>query len=293
MEIRKAVISVAGYGTRFLPATNAVPKELLPVVDRPVVQYLVEEAVESGIDDIIFVTRAGTQTVGDHFASTRELENHLAEHDKTGCLEMMESLGKMANVAIIRQGRHLPYGNGTPLLAAKSFLNEEEPFVYMFGDDLVLSKTPCVQQLIDVYKKYHPAAVVAFQDLPPREAILYGLAKLKEGCRPQELESIVEKPSLEEAPSSLAQLGRFVLPWRTIEILENLDLGKGNELWLTDANDKLCREDRVIAHTIEGTWYTIGDPLRFLKANIEYALQNEEIREELAAYLRTLQIPSP
>ena len=290
MRVRKAVIAAAGFGTRFLPATNVVPKELVPIVDKPVIQYLVEEAVHSGIEDILFVTRAGTQAVAEHFGSTRDLEIHLAEQGKDDWLRMVEAIPRLANFAVVRQGRHLPYGNGTPLLAAKSFLDKNEPFVYMFGDDLVLSETPCVKQLIDVYTRHRPAAVVAFQDMPPLEAIRYGLAKLKKDREPKELEFIIEKPSLEEAPSTLAQLGRFLLPWRVVEILEHLDLGKANELWLTDANDRLCREDRVIAHTIEGKWFTIGDPLRFLKANVEYALRNAVIGEEFADYLRTVQI---
>ncbi|NUQ64374.1 MAG: UTP--glucose-1-phosphate uridylyltransferase [Pirellulales bacterium] len=290
MKPRKAVIAVAGFGTRFLPATKVVPKELLPIVNKPVVQYLVEEAVTSGVTDIILVTRSGTQTVGDHFDSSRELEIHLEEQKKHDYADAVRAVSKMANVAVVRQGRHLPYGNGTPLLAARSFLDRGEPFVYMFGDDLVLSETPCVKQLIDVFVEHKPAAVIAFQDMPMPEATRYGLARLKKGTEPKELEYIVEKPSVADAPSTLAQLGRFVLPWRTIEILERQPVGKGNELWLTDANHTLCREGRVIAHQIEGTWYTTGDPLRYLIANVEYALRDREIGEEFAAYLGKLKL---
>lgn len=289
---RKAVIAVAGFGTRFLPATKVVPKELLPIVNKPVVQYLVEEAVNSGIKDIILVTRAGTQAVGDHFDSSRELEIHLAEQEKHDYADLVREVAKMANIAVVRQGRHLPYGNGTPLLAASSFLDRGEPFVYMFGDDLVLSETPCVGQLIEVYRRHSPAAVIAFQDMPMPEATRYGLARLKAGTEPKELEFIVEKPPVEEAPSTLAQLGRFVLPWRTIEILQTQPVGKGNELWLTDANHTLCREGRVLAHQIEGTWYTTGDPLRYLIANVEYALRDREIGAEFATYLSNLEIPA-
>ncbi|MBN2475544.1 MAG: UTP--glucose-1-phosphate uridylyltransferase [Pirellulales bacterium] len=290
MKIRKAVIAVAGYGTRFLPATKVQPKEMLPVVDKPIVQYLVEEAVQSGIEDIILVTRSGSQAITDHFDSSRELEIHLAEQQKQAYLEIVQAIPRLANFAFIRQGRHLPYGNGTPLLAAKDFIDEGEPFVYMFGDDLVLSETPCVKQLIDVYMQHRPAAVVAFQELPLEEAIRYGLARVKEGTNPKELESIVEKPSLEEAPSTLAQFGRFVLPWRTIEILETMEPGLDNELYLTDANHILCREARVLAHTIEGVWYTTGDPLRFLQTNVQYALRHPEIGRAFAEYLRSLDL---
>lgn len=292
MKIRKAVIAVAGYGTRFLPATKAVPKEMLPVVDRPIVQYLVEEAVNSGIEDIILVTRAGSDAIADHFDNSPGLESHLKEQKRDRYLAMVEALPKMASFAVVRQGKHLPYGNGSPLLAARPYLDQGEPFVYMFGDDLVMSTTPCVRQLLDVYESQQPvAAVIAFQEVPREEVDRYGMAKLKQGTNPRELESIVEKPSRDAAPSTLAQLGRFVLPWRTIEILETRPLGKDNELFLTDANHILCQESRVLAHPIEGTWYTTGDPLRYLIANVEYGLRHPEIGKGLAGYLRGLALP--
>jgi len=292
LKIRKAVIAVAGYGTRFLPATKVQPKELLPVVDKPIVQYLVEEAVHSGIEDIILVVRAGTQAVADHFDSSRELEAHLAEQKKLGYLKVIQELPKLANFAVVRQAGHLPYGNGAPILAARSFLNENEPFVYMFGDDLVLSDTPCVQQLLDVYRRHAPDAVVAFQEVPHEEIRHYGAAKLRENSHLKEIESLVEKPSPEQAPSDLAQLGRFVLPWKIVGILENLrgDLKKGDELYLTYAINRLCSRGRVLAHAIEGTWLTTGDPLRFLKANVEYALRHPEIGREFAEYLHELDV---
>jgi UTP--glucose-1-phosphate uridylyltransferase len=290
LKIRKAVIAVAGYGTRFLPATKSQPKELLPIVDKPIVQYLVEEAVESGIKDIIFVIRSGTQAIADHFDSSRELEIHLAEQAKLEYLKAIQAIPNMASFAFVRQGRHLPYGNGSPLLAAKSFLDKDEPFVYMFGDDLVLSTTPCVKQLIDVYMEYEPAGVIAFQRVPLVEICRYAAAKLRGDSDPKEIESLVEKPSADQAMSNLAQLGRFVLPWRVIEILETLDVGNGTELYLTFANNVLCQECRVLAHEIEGEWLTTGDPLRFLKANVEYALRHPKIGEEFAAYLKNIKL---
>jgi UTP--glucose-1-phosphate uridylyltransferase len=284
----KAVIALAGYGTRFLPATKVVPKELLPVVDRPIAQYLVEEVVASGIEDIILVTRSGTQAIADHFDSSRELEVYLAERNKAEYLRIVQAIPRLARFAVVRQGRHLPYGNGTPLLAAKSFLTPGEPLVYMFGDDLVRSATPCVKQLLDVYHRHQPAAVIAFQEVPRPEIRHYAAARLVAGSDPPQVESLVEKPSPSEAPSTLAQLGRFVLPWRIIEILEGLPLGKDNELYLTVANDRLCKEARVLAHAIEGDWLTTGDPLRFLQANIQFGLHHPQIGPELARYLEEL-----
>ncbi len=294
MKIRKAVIAVAGYGTRFLPATKAQPKELLPIVDKPVVQYLVEEAVQSGIEDVILVTRSGTQAIADHFDSSGELEVHLEEQDKPKYLEMVRAIPRMAQFAVVRQARHLPYGNGSPILAAQAFLDKDEPFVYMFGDDLVLSATPCVKQLVEVHRKHAPDAVIAFQEVPAEEICRYAAAELKGGSEPKEIKRLIEKASSDEAPSNLAQLGRFVLPWRIVEILEDLRKGlnteKGEELYLTFANDRLCQEGRVLAHVIEGTWLTMGDPLRFLKANVEYALRDPQIGGQFAEYLRTLDL---
>ena len=173
MKVSKAVIGVAGFGTRFLPATKSVPKELLPIVDKPIVQYLVEEAVQSGIRDIILVTRAGAQAIADHFGSARELEIHLAEQGKADFLEIVKHVSQMANIAVVRQGRQLPYGNGSPILAAKAFLDEGQPFIYMFGDDLVQAETPCIKQLIDVYQQHGPAGVIAFQQVPWAEINRY------------------------------------------------------------------------------------------------------------------------
>ena len=283
MEVRKAVIGIAGFGTRFLPATKSVPKELLPIVDKPIVQYLVEEAARSGIRDVILVTRAGSQMVRDHFGSARELEIHLAEQGKSDYLEIVKAIPQMANVTVVGQGNHLPYGNGSPILAAKAYLDEGQPFIYMFGDDLVLSETPCVQQLINSCRKHGPAGVIAFQRVPWSEIDRYAAAKLKGNS--MEIESLVEKAPATKAASNLAQLGRFLLPWRIVEILEEMKVGQGEELYLTYANNRLCQESRVLAHEIEGRWLTTGDPLRYLKANVEYALCNPEIGQEFAAYL--------
>ena len=293
MTIRKAVIAVAGFGTRFLPATKAVPKELLPIVDKPIVQYLVEEIVESGIRDIILVTRSGNQAIADHFDSSRELEVHLEESGKLRELELVQSIAQMANIAVVRQGRHLPHGNGTPLLAAQRYLNEGEPFVYLFGDDLVLSKTPCIKQLIDVHQEHEPDGVIAFQEVPNAEINRYAAAALKAGTEPSEIVSLVEKPEPNKAASNLAQLGRFLLPWRIIEILEQMSRGiqgKQKELYLTYANNQLCQEGRVLAHTIEGQWLTTGDPLRYLKANVKFALRRKDIGKDFAAFLRALDL---
>jgi UTP--glucose-1-phosphate uridylyltransferase len=299
MKITKAVIAVAGYGTRFLPATKVQPKEMLPIVDKPVVQYLVEEAVASGITDIILVTRSGNQALEDHFDSSRELEIHLETQKKWRELEEIQRIPAMANFIYVRQTKDMPYGNGTPLLCAKSLIHPDEAVVYMFGDDIVKSEVPCAKQLMDVYYECQPAAVIAVQEVPMDEVSRYGVPKLKPGVGHRELEYIVEKPAPEKAPSNLAQLGRFVLSSKIIDILEGLkeDLKKQNskggengELWLTDAIDRLAATDTVIVHPIEGKWLTTGDPLRFLKTTVEFALDRPDIGEEFAEYLRGLDL---
>src|SRR5262245_46047341 len=290
MKIRKAVIAVAGFGTRFLPATKVLPKELIPIIDRPIVQYLVEEAVASGIKDIILVTRPGSQGIADHFDSTRELEIHLEEQKKDDYLKMVQALPKMANFALVRQAKHLPYGNGTPLLAASAFLGKDEPFVFMFGDDLVLSDVPCCKQLIELYEKHRPAAVIAAQEVPRPEVKKYGIVALKPNTAPAEMASIVEKPEPDRAPSQLAQLGRFVLTPRVVEVLAKTALGKGNELYLTDALATVCKERQVLVHTIDGQWLTTGDPLNFLRATVYYALQHREVGGPFKEFLRGLEL---
>jgi UTP--glucose-1-phosphate uridylyltransferase len=289
-KITKAVIAVAGYGTRFIPATKVQPKEMLPIVDKPVVQYLVEEAVASGITDIILVTRSGNQALEDHFDSSRELELHLETQQKWRELEEIQRIPTLANFIYVRQGKELPYGNGTPLLCAKSLIHPDEAVVYMFGDDIVKSQVPCAKQLMDVFYKYQPAAVIAVQEVPIQEVSRYGVPKLKPDTDRNELETIIEKPSPADAPSNLAQLGRFVLSYKTIEILESLTVGKGGELWLTDAIDKLAASDSVIVHPIEGRWFTTGDPLRFLKTTVEFALDRSDIGADFAEYLRGLDL---
>jgi UTP--glucose-1-phosphate uridylyltransferase len=289
VTIRKAVIAVAGFGTRFLPASKCIPKELMPIVDKPVIQYLVEEAVSSGIRDIIFVVRPGTQMIADHFDSSRELEIHLEESGKSDYLRIVRELPTVANFAVVRQGRHLPYGNATPILAAMEFLGKDEPFVYMFGDDLVLTgggQKPCLGQLVEAYERHQPAAVIAVQDVPPNETNRYGIVRVKPGTDPMEMESIVEKPAPELAPSTLAQFGRFVLTPKVLDLINERQLGLGGELYLTDAIAKLCRSDRVLVQRVVGRWYTVGDPLRHLIASVEYALAHPEIGPDFTKYLQ-------
>jgi UTP--glucose-1-phosphate uridylyltransferase len=289
-KITKAIIAVAGYGTRFIPATKVQPKEMLPIVDKPVVQYLVEEAVASGIKDIILVTRSGNQSVEDHFDSSRELEFHLEAQHNQEKLEEVRRVSNLANFVYVRQGKDMPYGNGTPLLCAKSLIHPDEAVVYMFGDDVVKSKIPCVKQLMDVFYQHHPAGVIAVQQIPPEETERYGVPKLKNGTDRKELEYIMEKPNPAYAPSNLAVLGRFIFSYKIIEALEKSPMGRGGELWLTSAINRLVKTAPVLVTPIEGQWFTTGDPLRFLMTTVEFALDRPDIGPEFAAYLKGLDL---
>jgi UTP--glucose-1-phosphate uridylyltransferase len=292
--ITKAVIAVAGYGTRFLPATKNQPKEMLPIIDKPIVQYLVEEAVASGIKDIILVTRFGQSMLENHFDSNLELEIQLEKNGKKKQLEEVQRVYRMANYIYVRQGRHLPYGNGTPLLVIKDLLDKGESFVYMFGDDLVKSEVPCTKQLIDYWKTKKGAPVVAVQEVPEEEVNRYGIYRIKPGTQDQ-VEDAVEKPEPSQVKKPyLAQFGRFVLNDQIAEIVADHyqagKLGKDNELWLIDAIIEYAKKQPVYAKTIDGKWMTTGDPLRYIKTMVEFALDRPDLGQDFRNYLKGLKL---
>jgi UTP--glucose-1-phosphate uridylyltransferase len=293
-KISKAVIAVAGYGTRFLPATKNSPKEMLPIIDKPVIQYLVEECVDSGIENIILVTRFGQSVLENHFDSNVELEQMLKANGKTELLKRVQKVSQMANIMYVRQRKHFPYGNGTPLLPVKDIIDEDESFIFMWGDDMVLAKEPATAQLLDVWEKNKDAVILGAQEVSEEEVSRYGIIKIKEGTE-NEVESLVEKPNPEDAPSRLAQYGRFVLNHQIIDILWNNfkenKLGKDNELWLTDAIAEYNGEgNKVLVAPIEGKWVTTGDPLRYLRATVDFALAREDIGEDFRNYLKSLKL---
>ena len=293
-KIRKAVIAAAGFGTRFLPATKNQPKEMLPIINKPIIQYLVEEAVASGIEDVILVTRMGQSTMENHFDSNFELEYLLEKNGKTEKLEEIKKISRMANFIYVRQHKHLPYGNGTPLISVKDLIGKNERFVYMFGDDLVLSKTPCAKQLIDYSNKKDKAVTVAVQEIQEEEVSRYGIYNIKEGTEDR-VESAVEKPEPEEVkPPYLAQFGRFVLNKEIINITnekyKNNELGKDNELWIIDSIIEYAKKNPVFAAKIEGEWMTTGDPLRYMKTQVRYALKREDIGPNFKSFLKGLKL---
>jgi UTP--glucose-1-phosphate uridylyltransferase len=288
-KIKKAIIAAAGYGTRFLPATKVQPKEMLPIIDKPIVQYLVEEAVDSGITDIIIVTRAGLHAVEDHFDSAFEIEHQLMANNKKALLKKVKKIPQLANFIYLRQTKDLPYGNGAPLLVAADLIEKGESFVYMFGDDLVKSKVPATKQLISVWRENPGAVVVATQAVPKEEVSRYGIIKFKKGSQSR-IAGIVEKPDPSEAPSNLAQFGRFILNEKVIDILAERKLGKGRELWLADAISRYAKKHKAVVARIDGRWHTTGDPLHYMEAMVEFALDRPDFGKEFKKYLRSLKL---
>lgn len=286
-KIKKAVIAAAGYGTRFLPATKNQPKEMLPIVDKPIIHHLVEEAVQSGIEDIIIVTRAGQVPMEDHFDSNYELEKELKKSGKIKRLNKIKDIPEMANFAYVRQHKGYPYGNATPLLCAAPLIDDDESFVYMFGDDLTISDVPVTKQLIDVFEKEKPTAVLGVQEVPDEEVERYGTVKYKDESKNYEIELGCEKLPAKKAPSNMALFGRFVFSNKIIQEAKKTETGKDGELWVMDMINALAqRGEKVIAQPIEGQWHTTGDPLRYLKTSVEFALRRDDIGAEFKKYLK-------
>lgn len=283
----KGIITIAGYGTRFLPASKALPKEMIPIAGIPLIQYHVESLVASGITDIIVVVRGGSEVVERHFAPAPDLERHLEAMGKRALLEEVRRLSQIANIVFVRQPETLPYGNASPALAARPWLTPGEPFYYMFGDDIILADVPVPKQLLRAYEQYRPAAVLATQQVPDEETRLYGCMELKPGTT-NVLARIIEKPEPGTAPSNWVQVGHFVFTPEIFEVLDPRQTGKGGELWMADAVDRLAARATVIVQPIEGMWLAAGDPLRHLKASIQAALRRADMREEMLAFLRTV-----
>ena len=287
MKVTKAVIPAAGLGTRVLPATKAQPKEMLVIVDKPSLQYIVEELVESGIKDIIIVTGRNKNSIEDHFDHSYELEDTLKKNNKNTLLEKVEDISSMANICYVRQNH--PKGLGHAILKAKSFVGDE-PFVIALGDDIVYNDVPVAKQLIDNYSKYG-SSIVGCQEVKESDVSKYGIVKplLSLDEKTVEMEDFIEKPSIDEAPSKLACLGRYLLTPKIFDYLEKTEPGKGGEIQLTDAIVAMMKDgEKVLAYNFEGKRYDIGNKFGLLKANIEFGLRNEETREELLEYLKSI-----
>ncbi|KQX51979.1 UTP--glucose-1-phosphate uridylyltransferase GalU [Paenibacillus sp. Root444D2] len=281
MKVRKAIIPAAGLGTRFLPATKAMPKEMLPIVDKPTIQYIVEEAIESGIEDIIIVTGKGKRAIEDHFDNSFELEQNLLEKQKFDLLTEVQKSSKV-EIHYIRQKE--PNGLGHAIWCARKFIGEE-PFAVLLGDDIVRADTPCLKQMIDQYESRY-ASIIGVKHVSDEEVSRYGIVDGNEIEKSlYSINHLVEKPRKEEAPSNLAIMGRYILTPRIFDILNNQKPGAGGEIQLTDAIAELNRLESVYAYEFEGTRFDVGDKLGFIQTTIDYALQREELRYELLKYL--------
>ena len=289
-KIRKAILPVAGFGTRFLPATKAQPKEMLPVVDKPVVQYLVEEAVASGIEEIIFVTGRGKRAIEDHFDVSYELETTLVEKNKHDLLEQVRKVSNLAKFTYVRQP--IPMGDGHAILCAKHLINEGEAVAVLFGDDIVDNEVPALRQLLNVYEKYEDA-VIALTAVPKEDVSKFGVVdSMRLDERTHELKSFVEKPKMEDAPSNLIAVGKYVITWEVLQVLESIKEGNtGGEIRLADAFIKMLENNRpMYGYEFEGTRHDCGDKFGFVKAAIALGLKHPEIGEKLKEYLKTLHV---
>jgi UTP--glucose-1-phosphate uridylyltransferase len=285
-KIKKAIVAVAGAGTRLLPATKAMPKEMLPIVDKPIIQLVVEELAEAGIEDIILVTKWDKKPLEDHFDYNWALINDLKKAGKEKLMDEVKKIADLANFIYVRQKG--PYGNGTPILSAASLV-KNEPFVYVYGDDLVKSKISFTKQMVMDYEQ-HQSLILGVQKVPKNMVNRYGIVKLKKGTKL--IDDIIEKPNINDAPSQLAVFGRMILNQDIVDILKKTGLGKGNELWTTDAiKTYIKRGGRFLAKPIsDGEWLTTGDPLNYLQAILKYALDRNDIGNDLKKFIKGLKL---
>ncbi|WP_027631805.1 UTP--glucose-1-phosphate uridylyltransferase GalU [Clostridium hydrogeniformans] len=285
-KIRKAIIPAAGLGTRFLPATKAQPKEMLPIVDKPTIQYIIEEAIASGIEEILIITGRNKKCIEDHFDKSLELEMQLEKGGKDELLDLVRSISDMADIHYIRQKE--PKGLGHAIYCAKTFVGDE-PFAVLLGDDIVYNEEkPCLKQLIDCYGEYN-TSILGVQTVPEADVSKYGIVNgIHIEDRVYKVKGLVEKPSAEEAPTNVAILGRYIITPKIFEILENTKPGKGGEIQLTDALCTLMNHEAMYAYDFQGIRYDVGDKLGFLKATVEYALRMPELKDGFTSYLKNI-----
>jgi UTP--glucose-1-phosphate uridylyltransferase len=285
MEVKKAVIPAAGLGTRFLPATKSMPKEMLPLIDRPVIQYVVEEAIASGIDDILIITGRGKRAIEDYFDNSPELEMHLQQHHKEDLLKQIQDISSMVDIHYIRQKE--PKGLGDAVLRAEKHVGDD-PFAILLGDDIIVNDVPCTRQLINVFKKYR-CSVLAVEEVPDHKVSSYGIIRgkaVEDGlCT---LEDIVEKPPFEEAPSNMGAIGRYVLTPEIFDCIKQTQRGVGNEVQLTDGIRLLKDFQKVYGFSFHGRRYDTGDQVGYVQAIVEFALNNPELRDNLLHHLKYL-----
>jgi len=287
MKVKKAVIPAAGFGTRFLPATKSVPKELLPIVDKPTIQYIMEEVASAGIGEVILITGREKGSIEDHFDTSSELENHLKKKGKKDLLRMVQDIAEMVTLVSVRQKE--PLGLGHAILCAKKVVGNE-PFAVLLGDDLIDAKIPCIRQMMDVYQKMD-GALLAIQKVPRTETHLYGIIKGKKvKDRIYHIEEMIEKPEQGKAPSNLAIIGRYILPPQIFDILERIPPDGRGEIQLTEGLRELKKTVPIFGYEFFGDRYDAGDKLGYLQANISYGLKHPELGPKLKHYLKNIKL---
>jgi len=290
VRISRAVFPAAGLGTRFLPITKAQPKEMLPLVDKPLIQYVVEEAVASGLENLIMITGRGKNAIEDHFDVSFELETILEQRGKPELLSIVRAVSDLVHIAYVRQKEAL--GLGHAILMARDLVNNE-PFAVLLGDDIIESETPCIRQMLDVFERYK-TSVVAIMEVTRDQVSRYGIIKgnplPNEEGRLFDIQEMVEKPSIADAPSNLAIIGRYILTPAIFEILSQTDTGSGGEIQLTDGLNRLLAKERILGYRFSGKRHDAGEKLGYLKATVEFALKNEELGREFRAYLKSLDL---
>jgi UTP--glucose-1-phosphate uridylyltransferase len=297
MNVKKAVIPAAGFGTRFLPATKVVPKELLPIVDKPTIQYIMEEAVAAGIDQVILITGREKGSIEDHFDTSVELEDHLKKKGREDLLKIVRDIAEMVTLVSVRQKE--PLGLGHAILCAKRVIRNE-PFAVLLGDDLIDARIPCIKQMIDVYERLRREwnlskglALIAIQKVPKSETHLYGIIRGKKVAdRVYRVEELVEKPERGKAPSNLAIIGRYILPPEILDILDQVPKDKRGEIQLTDGLKELGRSVPIFGYEFLGDRYDAGDKLGFLQANVSFGLKHPELGSKLRRFLKELPVKS-
>jgi len=285
MKVHKAIIPAAGLGTRFLPATKAQPKEMLPIVDKPTIQFIVEEAVASGIEDIIIVTGRNKRAIEDHFDKSYELEEVLEKTNKEELLTLVRDISNLVNIHYIRQKE--PKGLGHAIYCAKAFIGNE-PFAVLLGDDIVKSDVPCLKQLIDIYDKYK-TTVLGVQRVPQEDVSKYGIVAGRQvDDRVFKVTDMIEKPEIDEAPSNIAILGRYIISPSIFSYLENVSPGKNGEIQLTDALKDMMQHETMYAYDFIGRRYDVGNKMGFLQATVEFALDRDDLRDEFSSWLKQI-----
>ncbi|ANY65819.1 UTP--glucose-1-phosphate uridylyltransferase [Paenibacillus sp. BIHB 4019] len=278
-KVRKAIIPAGGLGTRFLPATKAQPKEMLPIIDKPAIQYIVEEAVQSGIDSIVIVSGRHKRAIEDHFDKSVELEGELEERGNEEMLKVVKEISQLADIYYVRQKE--PLGLGHAVLCAQRFIGDE-PFAVLLGDDILTSEPPCLKQMIDRYEQYS-SSVVALMEVPWNQTHKYGIADIRDEAG--HIRELIEKPLPGQAPSNWAVVGRYVLEPAIFDLLSKAEPGKGGEIQLTDSLQRLNELSPIIGHRFTGKRHDVGDKLGFVQATIDFALEREDLREDVRRYV--------